>query len=67
MRVLSLNVGRPRIVRDGDREVLTGIFKAPVEGPVLLRRLNLDGDQQADLTGPRRPGQGALRLPVRAL
>ena len=49
MRVLSLNVGRPRIVRDGDREVLTGIFKDPVGGPVLLRRLNLDGDQQADL------------------
>ena len=49
MTVLSLNVGRPRIVRDGHREVLTGIFKAPVEGPVLLRRLNLDGDQQADL------------------
>jgi len=49
MTVLSLNVGRPRIVRDGDREVLTGIFKAPVAGPVLLRRHNLDGDEQADL------------------
>jgi MOSC domain-containing protein YiiM len=50
MRIVSLNVGRPRIVRDGNREVSTGIFKAPVQGPLMLRRHNLDGDQQADLT-----------------
>src|SRR5438874_13127039 len=30
--------------------VTTGIFKGPVQGPVMMRRLNLDGDQQADLT-----------------
>jgi MOSC domain-containing protein YiiM len=30
--------------------VTTGIFKQPVEGRVMLRRLNLDGDRQADLT-----------------
>ena len=50
MRIVSLNVGRPRIVLDGKREVTTGIFKSPVQGPLTLRRLNLDGDQQADLT-----------------
>ena len=50
MRILSLNVGRPRLVRDGNREVLTGIFKASVQGPLMMRPLNLDGDQQADLT-----------------
>jgi MOSC domain-containing protein YiiM len=49
MRIISLNVGLPRIVRDRDREVVTGIFKSPVPGPVMLRRLNLDGDRQADL------------------
>jgi len=50
MKIISLNVGLPRIVRDRDREeVLTGIFKSPVLGPVMLRRLNLDGDRQADL------------------
>jgi MOSC domain-containing protein YiiM len=49
MKIISLNVGLPRIVRDRDREVITGIFKSPVAGPVLLRRLNLDGDRQADL------------------
>ncbi|MEO8258627.1 MAG: MOSC domain-containing protein [Acidobacteriota bacterium] len=50
MSVLSLNVGRPRVVHAGGREVTTGIFKAPVDGPVMLRRFNLEGDQQADLT-----------------
>jgi MOSC domain-containing protein YiiM len=63
MRVLSLNVGRPRIVRDGDREVLTGIFKDPVEGPVLLRRLNLDGDQQADLRVHGGPAKALYAYP----
>jgi MOSC domain-containing protein YiiM len=32
------------------KEVRTGIFKLPVEGPVMVRRLNLDGDEQGDLT-----------------
>ena len=49
MRIISLNVGRPRTVPCGDREVTTSIFKSPVQGPLLLRRLNLDGDAQADL------------------
>lgn len=49
MSILSVNVGLPRLVRVAGGEVLTGIFKEPVEGPVMLRRLNLDGDRQADL------------------
>jgi MOSC domain-containing protein YiiM len=32
------------------KEVRTGIYKLPVEGPVMVRRLNIDGDQQGDLT-----------------
>ena len=32
------------------KRVTTGIFKEPVHGRVMMRRLNLDGDQQADLT-----------------
>lgn len=48
MRVVSVNVGLPRSVRWKGRIVTTGIFKAPVQGRVLLRRLNLDGDGQAD-------------------
>jgi MOSC domain-containing protein YiiM len=50
MRLVSLNVGRPRLVEWRGRVVSTGIFKEPVAGRVMLRRLNLDGDRQADLT-----------------
>jgi MOSC domain-containing protein YiiM len=49
MRVVSVNVGAPRTVRLNGREVTTGIFKEPVGGRVPIRRLNLDGDRQADL------------------
>jgi MOSC domain-containing protein YiiM len=50
MRIVSVNVGRPRTVRWQGREVTTGIFKEPTAGRVPIRRLNLDGDRQADLT-----------------
>jgi MOSC domain-containing protein YiiM len=50
MKLLSLNVGLPRIVESHDGPVATGIFKEPVAGPVTLRTLNLDGDRQADLS-----------------
>jgi len=49
-RIISLNVGLPREVIWHDRSVITGIFKEPVAGRVALRKLNLDGDRQADLT-----------------
>jgi MOSC domain-containing protein YiiM len=49
MKIVSVNVGVPRTVYWRDREITTGIFKEPVEAPVMLRRLNLDGDGQADL------------------
>jgi MOSC domain-containing protein YiiM len=49
MKIVSLNVGLPRRVLDHDREVTTSIFKSPVPGPAVLRRLNLDGDRQSDL------------------
>jgi MOSC domain-containing protein YiiM len=50
MKIVSLNVGRPQLVmRDGE-PVSTAIFKQPIEGRVMLRTLNLDGDRQADLS-----------------
>jgi len=49
VRVLSVNVGLPREVTWRGKPVSTGIYKEPVAGPVPLRRLNLDGDRQADL------------------
>jgi MOSC domain-containing protein YiiM len=50
MRVVSVNVGLPRLVRWNGREVTTGIFKKQVEGRIPLRRMNLEGDRQADLS-----------------
>jgi len=50
MKIISVNVGRPRPVNWGDRVTMTGIFKNPVRGPVRVRTLNLEGDEQADLT-----------------
>ena len=49
MKIISINVGRPRLVMRNDEPVSTGIFKEPVAGRVMLRILNLDGDRQADL------------------
>ena len=50
MKILSVNVGLPREVLFREEIVTTGIFKKPLEGQVKLRKLNLDGDKQADLT-----------------
>jgi len=50
MKLVSVNTGLPRDVTWHGRVVTTGIFKHSVEGRVALRRLNLDGDRQADLT-----------------
>ncbi len=50
MKILSVNVGLPREVIWQGKVVTTGIFKKPVNTPVMVRTLNLDGDRQADLT-----------------
>lgn len=50
MKIVSLNVGLPREVTWHGMNVVTGIFKQPVEGRIALRKLNLDGDRQADLS-----------------
>jgi MOSC domain-containing protein YiiM len=49
VRLISVNVSRPKSVMWQGREVRTGIFKEPVQGKVRVSRLNLDGDRQADL------------------
>ena len=50
MKIISVNVGLPRLVlRDGE-PVSTGIFKKPVTHRVMMRTLNLDGDRQSDLS-----------------
>jgi MOSC domain-containing protein YiiM len=49
MKVISVNVGLPRIVEFRGEPVATGIFKDPVGGVVKVNELNLEGDGQADL------------------
>ena len=50
-RLLSLNVGLPRDIAWQGRTVHTSVWKTPVQGPRMARRLNLDGDGQGDLAG----------------
>jgi MOSC domain-containing protein YiiM len=47
--LISVNVGLPRDITHRGRLVPTGIFKSPVAGRVMVRRLGLEGDAQADL------------------
>ncbi|MFD8393525.1 MOSC domain-containing protein [Streptomyces sp. NPDC059680] len=49
--LLSVNVGMPKDVSWQGRTVHTGAWKAPVQGPRTVRRLNVDGDGQGDLAG----------------
>jgi hypothetical protein len=51
MKLLSVNVGLPREVEWKGKLVRTSIFKAPVAGRVRVAQLNLEGDQQSDLSG----------------
>jgi ferredoxin-NADP reductase/MOSC domain-containing protein YiiM len=50
-RLLSLNVGLPREVAWQGRTVRTAVWKEPVQGRRMARRLNIDGDGQGDLAG----------------
>jgi MOSC domain-containing protein YiiM len=50
MKLLSINVGLPREIDWRGRTVQTSIFKSPVSGRVRVSKLNLDGDQQSDLS-----------------
>ena len=50
MKVVSVNVSMPRTVDHQGRQVSTGIYDEPVTGRVMVRKLNVDGDGQADLT-----------------
>jgi len=50
MKLMSINVGLPRDITWRGKSVRTSIWKGPVEGRVRVSRLNLDGDQQSDLS-----------------
>ena len=50
-RLLSVNVGLPRDVTWGGKTVRTAVWKSPVEGRRMVRKLNVVGDAQGDLAG----------------
>jgi MOSC domain-containing protein YiiM len=50
-RLLSVNVGLPRDVTWKGKTVHTAIWKSPVEGRRMVRKLNIVGDAQGDLAG----------------
>lgn len=50
MKLVSVNTGLPREIMWHGVKVTTAIFKHPTSARLALRKLNLDGDRQADLT-----------------
>jgi MOSC domain-containing protein YiiM len=64
MRIISIQVGLPRDVKWRGKSVTTGIFKEPINGSVMVRTLNLDGDAQADLTVHGGPDKAVYGYPV---
>ena len=50
MKLISVNVSQPKEVSYNGKRIKTGIFKEPVSGRTMMRRLNIDGDGQGDLS-----------------
>ena len=63
MKILSIQVARPAHYPREGQAVSTGILKDPMQGPVMLRRLNLDGDRQADLSVHGGPNKAVYGYP----
>lgn len=63
MRVISVNVGVPKDVTVRGEAIETAIWKEPVASPVSVRRHNLDGDRQADLTVHGGPNKAVYAYP----
>ncbi len=64
MKIISLNVGQPRLVLRNGEPVSTSIFKEPIDGRVMMRTLNLDGDRQADLSVHGGPSKAVYVYPA---
>jgi MOSC domain-containing protein YiiM len=50
MKIISVNVGLPKDIDVNGKTVRTSIWKHPVQNRIHVSTLNLDGDQQSDLT-----------------
>ena len=64
MQVVSVNVGLPREIEYRGELVLTGIFKVPTEQRIAMRKLNLDGDRQADIRVHGGPEKAVYAYPM---
>jgi MOSC domain-containing protein YiiM len=51
LRFLSVNVGLPRDVTWNGKSVRTAVWKSPVTGRRMVRKLDMDGDAKADVAG----------------
>ena len=49
MKIISTNISKIKTLIHNDKEVKTGIFKTPTNEPVVIEKLNIIGDEQADL------------------
>jgi MOSC domain-containing protein YiiM len=63
-KILSLNVSFPKEIDFEGQKIITGIFKEPIKGRVMLRTLNLGGDKQADLTVHGGPDKAVYAYPI---
>jgi MOSC domain-containing protein YiiM len=64
VRIVSVNVGLPRPLEFDGRATMSAIVKEPVDGRVMVRRTNLDGDGQADLRVHGGPDKAVYVYPV---
>lgn len=64
MKLISVNVGLPREVPWLGKAVRTSIWKRPVEGRIRVSNLNLDGDQQSDLSVHGGPDKAVYAYPA---
>ncbi len=64
MKVISLNVSLPKSVEYRGNKVLTGIYNEPVEGRLQVKTLNIEGDEQADLTVHGGPDKAVYAYPA---
>lgn len=64
VRLLRICVSKSKIINWNGNKIPTGIFKTPVDGKVRVGKLNLDGDEQADLTVHGGPDKAVYAYPV---
>jgi MOSC domain-containing protein YiiM len=57
MKLLSINIGRERQQQRKDYVETTGIYKTPVDGPVEIKSLGIDGDAICDTKNHGGPDQ----------